>query len=50
MSKRKLFTKFIKVVNTTIQCSLKDMYIKYSDIKLLLICRLTYLWCMILIP
>ena len=26
MSKRKLFTKFIKVVNTTKQCSLKDMY------------------------
>jgi hypothetical protein len=27
MSKRRLFTKFIKVVNTTEQCSLKDMYI-----------------------
>ena len=26
MSKRKLFTKFIKVVNTTKQCSLKDIY------------------------
>ena len=26
MSKRKLFTKFIKVANTTKQCSLKDMY------------------------
>ena len=26
MSKRKLFTKFINVVNTTKQCSLKDMY------------------------
>jgi hypothetical protein len=26
MSKRKLFTTFIKVVNTTKQCSLKDMY------------------------
>jgi hypothetical protein len=26
MSKRKLFTKFTKVVNTTKQCSLKDMY------------------------
>ena len=26
MSKRKLFTKFIKVVNTNKQCSLKDMY------------------------
>jgi hypothetical protein len=26
MSKRNLFTKLIKVVNTTKQCSLKDMY------------------------
>ena len=32
MSKRKLFTKFINVVNTTEQCSLKDMYKLYSDI------------------
>jgi hypothetical protein len=26
MSKPKLFTKFIKVVNTTKQCSFKDIY------------------------